>query len=216
MYLLINKIKRKLRKLYRKHIWGGASPNEMQKKKQSEDYEYLKKCGVETELGYVTLYGKPIIHKEPGSIIRMGKDVVLTSDSEVNTAGINHPVIIATHSKDAEIILENNVGMSGVSINCVSRCVFKEGVMLGANVNVWDTDFHPIDPQRRIHQTSIMDAKSSPIILEKNVWVGANTTILKGITIGENTVVGAMSLVNKNLPSNSVCAGNPAKKIKDL
>jgi acetyltransferase-like isoleucine patch superfamily enzyme len=216
MYLLINKIKRKLRKLYRKHIWGEASPNEMQKKKQSEDYEYLKKCGVETELGYVTLYGKPIIHKEPGSIIRMGKDVVLTSDSEVNTAGINHPVIIATHSKDAEIILENNVGMSGVSINCVSRCVFKEGVMLGANVNVWDTDFHPIDPQRRIHQTSIMDAKSSPIILEKNVWVGANTTILKGITIGENTVVGAMSLVNKNLPSNSVCAGNPAKKIKDL
>lgn len=216
MYLLINKIKRKLRKLYRKHIWGEASPNEMQKKKQSEDYEYLKKCGVETELGYVTLYGKPIIHKEPGSIIRMGKDVVLTSDSEVNTAGINHPVIIATHSKNAEIILENNVGMSGVSINCVSRCVFKEGVMLGANVNVWDTDFHPIDPQRRIHQTSIMDAKSSPIILEKNVWVGANTTILKGITIGENTVVGAMSLVNKNLPSNSVCAGNPAKKIKDL
>lgn len=216
MHLLINKIKRKLRKLYRKHIWGEASPNEMQKKKQSEDYEYLKKCGVETELGYVTLYGKPIIHKEPGSIIRMGKDVVLTSDSEVNTAGINHPVIIATHSKDAEIILENNVGMSGVSINCVSRCVFKEGVMLGANVNVWDTDFHPTDPQRRIHQTSIMEAKSSPIIIEKNVWVGANTTILKGITIGENTVVGAMSLVNKNLPSNSVCAGNPAKKIKDL
>ena len=188
----------------------------MQKRKQQEDYTFLKKHGVDTELGYVTLHGKPIIHKEPGSIIRMGKGVVLVSNSEANTAGINHPVIIATHSKDAEVVLENNVGMSGVSINCVNRCVFKEGVMLGANVNVWDTDFHPIDPQKRIQQKSIMDAHYSPILIERNVWIGANTTILKGVTIGENTVVGAMSLVNRNLPPNSVCVGNPAKKVKDL
>lgn len=216
MFLFVKKIKRKLRKLFRKYVLGEMSPSEMRKKKQREDYDYLKKCGVETELGYVTLYGKPIIHKEPGSTIRMGKDVVLVSDSRTNTAGINHPVIIATHSNNAEIVLENNVGMSGVSINCVNQCIFKEGVMLGANVNVWDTDFHPIEPQQRIHQTSIMDAQNSPIILEKNVWVGANTTILKGVTIGENTVVGAMSLVNKVLPSNTVCAGNPARRVKDL
>lgn len=210
------KVKRKLRKIYRKLVFGELSPYEMQKRKKQEDYDYLKSHGVDTELGYVTLFGKPIIHKEPGSVIRMGKNVVLTSDSAVNTAGINHPVIIATYSKDAEVVLEDNVGMSGVSINCVSRCVFKKGTMLGANVNVWDTDFHPIDPQERIHQCSILDAKSSPILLERNVWIGANTTILKGVTIGENTVVGAMSLVNKDLPSNSVCAGNPAKKIRDL
>lgn len=214
--IFIKKAKKKLRKLFRKYVFGELTPSEAHKKKQQEDYDYLRSHGVDTELGYVTLHGKPIIHKEPGSIIRMGKDVVLVSDSEVNTAGINHPMIIATFSKDAEILLENNVGMSGVSINCTNRCVFKEGVMLGANVNVWDTDFHPIDPQERIHQCSILDAKSSPVLLERNVWIGANTTILKGVTIGENTVVGAMSLVNKDLPSNSVCAGNPAKKVRDL
>lgn len=210
------KVKRKLRKIYRKLVFGELTPYEIQKRKKQEDYDYLKSHGVDTEYGYVTLHGMPIIHKEPGSVIRMGKGVVLVSDSEVNTAGINHPVIIATYSKNAEVVLEDNVGMSGVSINCVNRCVFKEGVMLGANVNVWDTDFHPVDPQQRIHQSSILDAKSSPILLERNVWIGANTTILKGVTIGENTVVGTMSLVNRDLPSDSVCVGIPAKKIKDL
>lgn len=212
----LKKAKRKLRKIYRELVFGELTPYEMQKRKKQEDYDYLKSHGVDTEYGYVTLHGKPIIHKEPGSIIRMGKDVVLTSDSEVNTAGINHPVIIATYSKDAAVVLEDNVGMSGVSINCVSRCVFKKGVMLGANVNVWDTDFHPADPRLRLHQTSILEAKTSPITLERNVWIGANTTILKGVTIGENTVVGAMSLVNSDLPSDSLCVGNPAQKVKDL
>ena len=112
MTLSVKKIKRKLRKLFRRYIFGELSPNEMLKRKQQEDYDYLKKSGVETELGYVTLYGKPIIHKEPGSVIRMGKDVVLVSNSETNMAGINHPVIIATYSAEAEVILENNVGLS--------------------------------------------------------------------------------------------------------
>lgn len=210
------KVKRKLRKIYRRLVFGELTPYEMQKRKMQEDYDYLKSQGVDTEYGYVTLHGKPIIHKEPGSVIRMGKNVVLVSGSETNLAGINHPVIIATYSKDAEVILEDNVGMSGVSINCVSRCVFKKGVMLGANVNVWDTDFHPVDPTQRLHQSSIEEAQTAPIILERNVWISANTTVLKGVTIGENTVVGAMSLVNKDLPSNTICAGIPAKKIKDL
>lgn len=216
MRSLFKKVQNRLGKFYRKHIQGELSPDEKLKKKQQEDYDFLKSQGVDTELGYVVLHGKPIIYKEPGSVIRMGKNVVLTSDSETNMAGINHPVIIATYSKNAEVILEDNVGMSGVSINCVTRCVFKEGVMLGANVNVWDTDFHPVNPQNRLHQTSIEDAKSSPVILERNVWIGANTTILKGVTIGENTVVGTMSLVNKDLSSNSLFAGIPVKKIKSL
>lgn len=213
---VFQKVKRKLRKLYRKIVFGELSPAEELKKKQQEDYDFLKSHGVDTELGFVTLHGRPIIHKEPGSVIRMGKGVVLVSDSAINMAGINHPVIIATYSKDAEIVLEDHVGMSGVSINCVSRCVFKEGVMLGANVNVWDTDFHPVDPMQRLHQTSILEAKTAPIILENNVWIGANTTILKGVTIGENTVVGAMSFVNRDLPANSLCLGNPAQKIKEI
>ena len=195
---------------------GELSPEEQFRKKQQEDYDFLISHGVETQLGYVTLYGLPIIRKEPGSVIRIGKNVTLVSDSKVNTAGINHPVILATYSQDAELVLEDNVGMSGGSINCVSRCIIKQGVMLGANVNVWDTDFHPIEVEHRINQDSILSAKSAPIILERNVWIGANTTVLKGVLVGENTVVATMSLVNTGLPGNSLCAGVPARKIRDL
>lgn len=81
--------------------------------KINSDYNYLLKRGVETEKGFVILIGKPIIRKEKGSTIKIGKGVVLVSDSvsKKNLAGINHPVILATYSSDSEIIIEDCVGM---------------------------------------------------------------------------------------------------------
>ena len=213
---LFKNIGEKCRKIFHPSSGKVMTEEEIAKKKMQTDYDYLIKRGVETELGYVTLYGNPIIVKKEGSVIRMGKGVVLVSNSSANTAGVNHPVIIATYSEKAEVVIGDNVGMSGTSINCVDSCIIQEGVKLGANVNVWDTDFHPLDPVARANQKSILEAPSAPIVLEKNVWVGANSTILKGVTIGENTVVGTMSLVKKSLPANSICAGIPASKIKDL
>lgn len=213
---LFHRIKKKGLRLFGFSSEKSMTEEEIVQKKIQDDYDFLKRSGVETELGYVTLHGMPIISKREGSIIKMGKGVVLVSNSSANTAGVNHPVIIATYSKDAEVIIGDNVGMSGTSINCVSHCELRENVMLGANVNVWDTDFHPVNPSVRANQKSMLEAETSPIVLERNVWVGANTTILKGVTIGENTVVGTMSLVNKSLPANSICAGIPASKIKDL
>jgi acetyltransferase-like isoleucine patch superfamily enzyme len=213
---LFVRVKRRIEKKLLRKKTVELTEEEIELKKMQEDYDFLIQRGVDTEFGYVTLHGKPIIIKSEGSVISMGKGVVLTSKSEMNTAGINHPVIITTCVSGAKIVIGDNVGMSGVSINCVSSCVFRDGVMLGANVNVWDTDFHPIRPDERLKQSSIIEAKSAPILLEKNVWIGANTTILKGVTIGENTVVGAMSLVAKSLPSNSICVGNPASKIRDI
>lgn len=54
----------------------------------------------------------------------------------------------------------------------------------------------------------------STIIIGDNVWIGVNSVILKGVTIGQNSIIGASSVVTKSIPSNSVYAGNPAKKIK--
>ena len=184
--------------------------------KQSIDLDFFTSHGIAPPPEDIRLFGRPIIRKFPDSFIRIGKNVTFTSDSETNLAGINHPVILATHSKDAEIIIEDNVGISGASINCVSKIIIKEGTLIGANVNIWDTVFHPIALKDRAKQTSILEALTAPITIGRNVWIGANSTILKGVTIGDNTVIGAMSLVNKDLPPNSLCAGVPAIKIKDL
>ena len=53
-------------------------------------------------------------------------------------------------------------------------------------------------------------------MIEKNVWIGMNSVILKGVTIGDNSIIGAGSVVVKDVPKNTIAAGNPAKVIKDL
>ena len=88
--------------------------------------------------------------------------------------------------------------------------------MLGNNTNVYDTDFHCINPQERLRQSYVLEAKSKPVIIGSNCWIGSGSTILKGVTIGDNSVIGAMSLVNKTIPNNVLAAGNPIKKIRNI
>ncbi|KRL67233.1 isoleucine patch superfamily acetyltransferase [Companilactobacillus versmoldensis DSM 14857 = KCTC 3814] len=57
---------------------------------------------------------------------------------------------------------------------------------------------------------------TSSIHLEKGVWLGANVTVLPGVTVGENSIVGASSVITKDVPKNSVVVGSPAKKIRDI
>jgi len=81
--------------------------------------------------------------------------------------------------------------------------------MIGPNVTIVTVN-HEINPETRIN------AIPKPVKIGKNVWIGANCTILPGVTIGENSVIGAGSVVTKDVPANIVVAGNPAKLIKKI
>lgn len=83
-----------------------------------------------------------------------------------------------------------------------------DDVMIGPNVNII-TSGHPIDPSHR-HSVTI----GKPIVVQRNVWIAAGATIIGGVTIGENSVIAAGSVVTKDVPSNVVVAGNPAKIIR--
>ncbi len=83
-------------------------------------------------------------------------------------------------------------------------------VMIGPNVNII-TAGHPLDPSKR---RAYLEAK--PIVIEKNVWIATAATILGGVTVGENSVVGAGAVVTKDVPANSFVAGVPAKVIRSL
>lgn len=78
---------------------------------------------------------------------------------------------------------------------------------VGANVTIMDGDAHQDDPRA---------GKNAPIVIEDNVWIGANATILKGVTIGRNSLIGAGSVVVKSIPENVIAAGNPCRVIKSL
>lgn len=196
-------------------LFPPPSAEELRLRKQEADYEFLTRHGVETRPGYVTLYGKPSIHMEPGARIILEDGVVLISNSEYNWAGINHPVILSAE-KGAEIILHKGVGLSGSSIVAVEHIEIGEGTMLGANTNVYDTDFHPLTAQERLNQKSIHDAPHAPVNIGKNCWIASNVTILKGVYLGDNVVVSSMSLVNKGTPDNVLIGGIPAKILKEI
>lgn len=210
-----NILKRIIRK-FKKFISKKKSYEELQLEKMQSDYQYLITHGVETEYGNVYLGGLPIIQKHPNARIIIGKGVTLLSDSKYNVAGINHPVILAACTDGSVIELKDGCGMSGTSVVAATKIVIGENTMLGVNTNVYDTDFHPMNVTLRRNQKSISDAESRPIIIEDDVWIGANTTVLKGVTIKKGAVVGAHSLVNKDVSKSEFHAGIPAKFIKRL
>lgn len=179
------------------------------------DFIYLRFYGVDTKLGFVKLYGFPIISKCKGSKIILGEGCSLVSKSKYNFAGINHPVILATLSSNA-VIKIGKVGISGSSICAVKGITIGDYSGLGANSNIYDSDFHSIEPTKRLNQTSIFDANFREVIIGKNVWIAANVTILKGVKIGDEAIVGACSVVTSSIPARTIYAGNPARKIKDL
>lgn len=84
-----------------------------------------------------------------------------------------------------------------------------DGCQIGHNV-VFATLNHGLAPEDR------SNTYPAPIVLKKNVWVGSNSTILSGVTIGENAVVGAGSVVTKDIPANTVAGGVPARIIKHI
>lgn len=83
-------------------------------------------------------------------------------------------------------------------------------VMIGPNVNIITTG-HPLEPSQR---RAYVEAK--PIVIEKNVWIATGATILGGVAVGENSVVGAGAVVTRDVPPNSFVAGVPAKVIRWL
>ena len=89
-----------------------------------------------------------------------------------------------------------------VYINANSGVVIEDNVQVGGGV--------------KIYSVSTVDGKKGEIILKKNCKIGANSIIMPGVTIGENSVIGALSFVNRDIPDNVVAFGIPAKIIRNL
>ncbi|EPW3001708.1 sugar O-acetyltransferase [Vibrio vulnificus] len=84
-------------------------------------------------------------------------------------------------------------------------------VMIAPNVTI-ATAGHPVDPElrRKVAQFNI------PVHIKDNVWIGANSVVLPGVTIGENSVIGAGSVVTKDIPANVVAVGNPCRVLRPI
>lgn len=160
------------------------------------------------------IYGKLLFSISKDSVFNIGNNVILRSATKYNFVGINKPVSIFVN-KNAKLVIGNNNGFSGTSIFVTKKIVIGDYCNFGGNTAIWDTDFHPLEYQyRRIHEVSKI--KSASIFIGDDVFVGANSIILKGVTIGNRVIIGAGSVVTKNIPEDEIWAGNPAKFIRKI
>lgn len=156
--------------------------------------------------------GVPLIYISPGSSISFGKNIAVRTTRSSNLIGLNRRSIIATHHAKAEIIIGDDCGFSGVVIGARQSIRIGNKVMVGANVLITDFDWHAIDPVTR----HTGEPKSKPIVIGNNVFLGYSAIVLKGVTIGDNSVIGANSVVTSNIPADVIAAGNPCKIIASL
>ena len=161
--------------------------------------------------GPCTFCGLTFFRRHPYSKIKIGKGCVFVSASWYNPVGLNRRCRISTISENAFIEIKSDCGFSGTVITSTEKILIGERVRCGANVTITDTDWHPVDKYDR---NLGKPPKTAPVIIENDVWLGLNVTVLKGVTIGKGTVVGAHSLVTGDLPEHVFAAGIPAKVIK--
>ena len=174
----------------------------------------LRRIGVELASS-ARFFGMPIVSMAKSSSIIIGERCVLTSDAKFSALGVTHPIIMRTLRPHAVITIGGDTGMSGTSICAAIKVSIGKRCLIGANVIIADTDFHPISPtDRRYSGDDLVVAK--PVVIEDNVFVGANSIVLKGVRIGRNSVVGAGSTVTRDIPPDSVAAGNPAHILRTI
>lgn len=169
-------------------------------------YLYLKIIGV--ELGKrISFYGRPIFIRTYRSSVVIGDGCRFRSKLTSNLIGINHPCIIATHTQAAKIIIGESCGFSGTTIGAFKEIKLGNNVRCGANTLITDSDWHLSDPR-------VGEAK--PVFLDDNVWLGYGVIVMKGVTIGKNSIIGAGSVVTKDLPANVIAVGNPCIIVKSI
>lgn len=168
------------------------------------------------------LKGMPVIFNKSGATLIIGDNVTVKSSFLSNLVGLYSRTIIVTRAPGAEIIIGNNVGISGATIYARSRIEIGENTCIGGNVKILDNDFHPIEVEARNRllndpnggDSDLVPAK--PIKIGRNCFIGCNSIVLKGTILGDGCVVGAGAVVAGKFEDNCVIAGNPARIIKRL
>ena len=172
--------------------------------------------------GYISkrfnFFGKSVV-KHPfkkllgPEYISVGDNVII-HDSVVLTAWDNH----LGNKFNPEIILGDNSSIGGgCHISSINKIIIGNGVLLGRNITLVDNSHGKLTFEEFELKPSERDLSSKgPIIIKNNVWIGDKATVLPGVIIGENSIIGANTVVTKNIPPNSIVVGNPGKVIKKI
>ncbi|MCQ2379548.1 MAG: hypothetical protein MJ025_01300 [Victivallaceae bacterium] len=172
---------------------------------------YLKLWGVRCPL--VKCVGLPRVEKSPGGDISIGHGVTLRSARCSNVAGVFRPVSLCTR-RNGCISIGDHSGLSAAVVVSESRVSIGKHVLVGPGVGIVDTDFHPLDAvaRREPHAAGV----SEPVEIGDDVFIGMNSIVLRGVTIGRGSVIAAGSVVADSIPPGVLAAGVPACVVRRL
>lgn len=165
--------------------------------------------------GIVRCWGPVHVMRMPGSEIRLGTNVsIISSSNRCSSSTIFAPTKLKTWSETAKIIIKDNVWLNGTSIVARSKSIsIEKGTIIAPNVVMMDSNFHTLSFDRLANPALEED---EDVVIGENVWIGTQSIILKGARIGDNSVIGAGSVVMGEIPPDVLAAGIPAKVIRNL
>lgn len=172
--------------------------------------------GVELGPG-VTAHGPVGLMRWPGGSIRIGAGVSLISSWRRATAAcLAWPVRLRVFGPGACIAIGAGTQLSGTSITARSTAVrLGRQVLVAPNCVIVDSDFHaPWPPEARATEPGL--ERDAPVTIGDHAWIGMQSIILKGVTVGEGALVGAGSVVTSDIPPRCLAAGAPARVVRRL
>lgn len=152
------------------------------------------------------ILGCPKIDRRKGGRIVLGNNVTLNSMSRFNPL-LETPVKLKTLCPTAVIEFKDNTGISGSSIIASSKITIGEYTIIGPGTVLYDAISHDYSPE--IGWSGANERTGRPITIGKKCYIGAKCLILNGVTIGDNCIISAGSVVNRNVPAGHKAAGNP-------
>jgi len=161
-------------------------------------------------------YRRHFVLREFTGCMTLGDGVYL--DSSTNPAFPNTPVSLTCIKRvdldPGRILIGDDSVVSGVTVIAYKSVTIGCGVLFGSGVVIMDSDGHSLANRGYPREMAELDVR--PVVIKDNAWIGYRSIICKGVTIGKNSVVGAGSVVTKDVPDEVVVGGNPAKFIKSI
>lgn len=166
------------------------------------------------------LGGNPILKIPQNGKLVIGNNVFLNSDFKRSNTSLTTKVKLITGTNGI-IKIGNNCDINGTCFVAYKEIEIGDFCQFASSTIISDTDFHPVNPEFRLLQIKGEPFPLNSVSKEKmkignNVWIGWGVIVLKGVTIGDNSIIAAGAVVVSDVPSNSIAAGNPAKVIKHI
>jgi acetyltransferase-like isoleucine patch superfamily enzyme len=199
----INKLVRKIATLIRGNIIIGLF-SELRILK----YKFLSDC---KRVSGRPNYNSPVLISGSG-IVEFGNNVSL--GVRKSPFFFNTYLHIEARSTSSTISIGDNVWINNNStlISDGSSITIHDNVLIGYNFSMYDSDFHDLHPEKRLTG----NPQIASVTIKRNVFIGSNVTILKGVEIGENSIIASGSIVTKSIRANVIAGGNPCKVIREI